>query len=105
MAKGFRLSDAQWEIFDLLARRTVVTKAAIRLALFGDRLDCDVPRTADKLIDVQISRMQQRLPLIGLSITVERPHDGPRGGRTARYRFAPPARAAARSLIAARVAS
>lgn len=102
MAKAFRLSPMQWEMFDSLARRIEVTKVALRHACYGDRLDCDVPRSAGKAIDVQFHHLRRRAAAIGITIESRKTIDTGRGGRTARYFMPPESRRKARALIAAR---
>lgn len=91
--RAFRLSDQQWEIFDLLARRAAVTPTQIAHAIYGDRLDCDVPPSARSVVKTQVSHLRARLAPIGMSIATDR-----RGAVTL-YRFTPESRASARAMI------
>jgi len=93
---GFRLSDQQWDIFDRLAQRDAASKASLIHACFGDRLDCDLPPSAGKIIDVQLHRLRRRLRDLGIAIVTEGK------GESARYRMPPPSRALARDMVRAR---
>jgi hypothetical protein len=95
---GFRLSAQQWEMFDLLASRARVSEFALKLALYGDRLDCDLPRWWQSGLRVQIARLRRRLAPLGMQVACLRagPHE------PGLYYFPPDSRRRARALIRAR---
>lgn len=78
----------------VLYKRPVATKEMLYHALYWDRPDCDLP--SEKIIDVQICKLRQRLPQAGVETVWGRGYrlsDEGRAWLEARIEQAQPARA------------